>query len=146
AERTAELSRANAALKAMSLRLVDVQETERRFIARELHDEVGQTLTCLKLVLETGFSPVRDLEEESMKEALGLINELMERIRQLSIDLRPQMLDDLGLLTALEWHIQRFSRQTGVRVNFRHSPGSGRWPPQLETAAFRIAQEALTNV
>ncbi len=146
AERTAELSLANAALKAMSLRLVEVQETERRFIARELHDEVGQTLTCLKLVLETGFHPARDTEVEAMKEALGLINELMDRVRQLSVDLRPQMLDDLGLLTALDWHIQRYSRQTGVRVHFKHSPISGRLPTQFETAAFRIAQEALTNV
>jgi signal transduction histidine kinase len=145
-ERTAELSQANAALTAMSLRLVEVQEAERRFIARELHDEVGQMLTGLKLILETSCHPETDAQREAMGEATGLIDELMERVRQLSVDLRPQMLDDLGLLTALDWHFQRYFKQTGVRVRFKHSPLAERLPTQLETAAFRIAQEALTNV
>lgn len=146
AERTAELSEANRALKAMSLRLFEVQEAERRFIARELHDEVGQTLTGLKLVLETSFHPGPGPEREAMKEAVSLIDELMERIRTLSVDLRPHMLDDLGLLTALEWHFQRYGKQTGIQVRFKHTPLAGRLPAQLETATFRIVQEALTNI
>src|SRR6185295_19234909 len=100
AERTEELSCANAALKALSLRLVDVQEAERRFIARELHDEIGQMVTGLKLVLETSFRPSGDVEEQGFDEAMTLINDLIERVRQLSMNLRPQMLDDLGLLVA----------------------------------------------
>ena len=146
AERTAELSEANRALKAMSLRLFEVQEAERRFIARELHDEVGQTLTGLKLVLETSFHPAPGPECEAMQEAVSLIDELMERIRTLSVDLRPHMLDDLGLLTALEWHFQRYGKQTGIQVHFKHTPLARRLPTQLETAAFRIVQEALTNI
>ena len=146
AERTEELSRANAALKALSLRLVDVQEAERRFLARELHDEVGQTVTCLKLVLETSLRPETPAQQQSFDEALGLINDLIERVRQLSINLRPQMLDDLGLITALDWHLKRYQKQTGIAVQFRHTPLPERLEPALETAIFRIVQEALTNV
>lgn len=146
AERTEELSRANAALKALSLRLVDVQEAERRFLARELHDEIGQTVTCLKLVLETSLRPESPAQQQSFDEALGLINDLIERVRQLSINLRPQMLDDLGLVTALDWHVKRYQKQTGIAVQFRYTPMPERLEPALETAIFRIVQEALTNV
>jgi signal transduction histidine kinase len=146
AERTAELSHAIAALRALSLRLVDVQEAERRFIARELHDEIGQLVTGLKLLLETSLRPVSPSEQQHLHEALAIINDLMERVRQLSVNLRPQMLDDLGLLTALDWHFKRYGNQTGVRVQFKHTPLTGRLPARLETAVFRIVQEALTNV
>lgn len=153
-ERTQELSHANAALKSLSQRLVDVQEAERRFVARELHDEIGQMVTGLKLMLETSLpssgSPGKDAAQETasppvLDEAVSLINDLMERVRQLSISLRPQMLDDLGLLTALDWHFKRYGKQTGIRVQFKHTPLPDRLPVRLETAIFRIVQEALTN-
>jgi len=146
AERTAELSRANAALRALSQRLVDVQEAERRFVARELHDEIGQMVTGLKLLLETSLRPTNPGELQSFEESLQLINDLMDRVRRLSVDLRPQMLDDLGLLTALEWHFKRYYKQTSIRVLFKHTPLPERLSSQLETAVFRIVQEALTNV
>jgi len=146
AERTAELSKANDTLRALSQRLVDVQEAERRFVARELHDEIGQMVTGLKLLLETSLRPATAAEQQGLDEALQLINDLMDRVRRLSVDLRPQMLDDLGLLTALEWHFQRYRKQTGIQVHFKHTPLPGRLSSQLETAIFRIAQEALTNV
>jgi signal transduction histidine kinase len=145
AERTEELSCANAALKALSQRLVDVQEAERRFVARELHDEIGQMVTGLKLVLETSLHPSDADGQSALDEAMALINDLMERVRQLSISLRPQMLDDLGLLTALDWHFKRYFKQTGIRVQFKHTPLPDRLPARLETAIFRIVQEALTN-
>jgi len=75
-----------------------------------------------------------------------MLNELMGRVRRLSLDLRPQMLDDLGLLTALEWHFQRYFKQTNIRVEFKYTPMAERLPPPIETGLFRIAQEALTNV
>lgn len=146
AERTSELSRANEALRLLSLRLTDVQEAERRFLARELHDEIGQTVTCLKLLLDTALRPQAGEPRQAYEEALQLVNDLIERVRRLSIDLRPQMLDDLGLMTALEWHINRFQNQSGIAVRFRHMPLPGRLTPRLETALFRIVQEALTNV
>src|SRR5262245_11589342 len=85
-ERTAELSQANAALKALSLRLVEVQEAERRYVARELHDEIGQMVTGLKLILETSLTPPEGEQKQSLDEAISLINDLMERVRQLSIN------------------------------------------------------------
>ena len=145
AERTEELSRANAALKALSQRLVDVQEAERRYVARELHDEIGQMVTGLKLVLETSLHPSDTAGQAALDEAMALINDLMERVRRLSINLRPQMLDDLGLLIALDWLFKRYSKQTGIHVQFKHTPLPERLPARLETAIFRIVQEALTN-
>jgi signal transduction histidine kinase len=145
AERTAELSRANDALRGLSRRLVDVQETERRFIARELHDEVGQLLTGLKLLLETSLHPAAPAEQRTLDEAIDITQQLLERVRELSIDLRPQMLDDLGLVVALEWHFKRYFKQTGIRVQFQHSPLTHRLPAPLETVVFRVVQEALTN-
>lgn len=145
-ERTAELAQANAALRAMSLRLVEVQEQERRFLARELHDEAGQVLTGLKMVVDQTLLDAPEPMQERLRGAVQLINDLISRIRNLSLELRPQMLDDLGLLIALEWHFKRYTQQTGIHVDFRRTALPDRLPPLLETAIFRIAQEALTNV
>ena len=149
-----ELKRAEAAgleyserLKFLSRRLMEVQETERRNIALELHDEIGQVLTGLKLTLEMGARlPPEDLGN-GLAEARVLVNELMARVRKLSLDLRPAMLDDLGLLPALLWHFEHYTAQTQVRVNFKHSGlEKRRFGPEVETAAYRMVQEALTNV
>jgi signal transduction histidine kinase len=131
-------------LEALSRRLVEVQETERREIGRELHDHVGQLLTGVKLLLES--SRYRPLEDAGREELRELVNEVLARVRDLSMSLRPSMLDDLGLVPALVWHVERYSRQTGVEVDLRHSGLERRFPTQVETAAFRIVQEALTNV
>jgi signal transduction histidine kinase/FixJ family two-component response regulator len=124
-------------LQALSQRLVEAQEVERRHIARELHDEIGQQLTGLKLMVESG---------ERTSEALTLVSDLMDRVRALSLELRPSMLDDLGLLPTLVWFLNRYSVQTGVRVSFDHQGLEGRFSSAIETAAYRIVQEALTNV
>ena len=120
----------------LRLAAVLLEENERRNLARELHDEIGQTLTGLKLRLEAGQTA----------EARGLVEELMSSVRNLSLDLRPAMLDDLGLLPALLWLFERYTTQTGVKVAFEHDGLSGRLAAETETAAFRIVQEALTNV
>jgi PAS domain S-box-containing protein len=133
-------------LKALSLQLVEVQETERRHIARELHDEIGQLLTGLKLCLDMCMRPPVDEMRTNLEEARELVNELIARGRELSLDLRPAMLDDLGLLPALLWHFERYTTQTGVLVRFEHAGLERRFSPQVETAAYRIIQEALTNV
>jgi len=160
-ERTQELSETNAKLteqiavrrraedelRRLSHRLVEVQESERRNIARELHDEIGQLLTGLKLVIEMASRlPVEKLGEHCHK-AQALVNELMGHVRDLSLDLRPAMLDDLGLLHALLWHFERYTSQTGVAVKLTHTGIEyQRLKPEIETAAYRIVQEALTNV
>jgi PAS domain S-box-containing protein len=134
-------------LQALSRQLLDVQEAERRHIARELHDEVGQALTGLKLLLDMSTRLPPDEATASLGEAQAMVNELMALVRDLSLDLRPAMLDDLGLLPTLLWHLERYTAQTDVHVTFKHTRLEGRrFTPEVETAAYRIVQEALTNV
>lgn len=134
-------------LQALSHRLVEVQEAERRHIALELHDEVSQILTGLKFTLETSERVPAEEMRSSLDEAKALVNELLVRVHELSLDLRPAMLDDLGLLPTLLWHFKRYTAQTHVRVTFQHTGLDGRrFAPEVETTAYRIVQEGLTNV
>jgi len=124
-----------------------VREEERTRIARELHDEVGQALTGIKLSLERSTGQQSDAVRADLSQALALTNELIGRVRDLSLDLRPAMLDDLGLLAALSWHFDRYTKQTSIEVDFkRHGLEGRRFEPEIETAAYRIMQEGLTNV
>jgi PAS domain S-box-containing protein len=142
-ERLQESSRR---LQALSAHLMHVQEQERRHLARELHDEVGQVLTGLRFALDTaGRLPAAQLPA-ALGEAQALVRELAGKVRDLSLRLRPSMLDDLGLLPTLLWHLERYTAQTGVRVAFEHHGLGQRLAPAVETAAYRIVQEALTNV
>jgi signal transduction histidine kinase len=139
-----ELRENEGRLRSLSHRLVEVQEAERRSIARELHDEVGQMLTALQVKLE--MASRHDRNGRTLEQAQKLLRDLMSRVRDLSLDLRPAILDDLGLLPALIWHFERYTAQTGIRVDFKHSGLDQRLThPDVETAAFRIVQEALTN-
>jgi PAS domain S-box-containing protein len=141
------LRQARDRLKVLSRRLIEVQEAERRSLALELHDEVGQILTGLKLTLEMCARLPAEQSREQIAQAQTLVNELMARARKMSLDLRPATLDHLGLLSALLWHIRQYGAQTHVRVEFKHGGLEGRrFPAEVETAAFRIVQEALTNV
>ncbi len=133
-------------LQALSKRLLDVQENERRHLARELHDEIGQTLTGLRFVLQAAARATTDNLPAHLDEAQTLVNELITRVRNLSLELRPAMLDDLGLLPALLWLIERYSAQTQIHIDFGHSGLERRFPAEIETAAYRIVQEALTNI
>jgi PAS domain S-box-containing protein len=133
-------------LEALSRRLLDVQEAERRHIARELHDEIGQALTGLTLLLEMIKRLPPEAIRSQLDEAQSLAAALMDRVHNLSLDLRPTMLDDLGLLPALLSHVARYTEQTGVQVIFEHEGVDRRFGADIETAAYRIVQEALTNV
>ena len=134
-------------MKILSRRLIVVQESERRNIALELHDEIGQILTGLKLSLEMSARLPEGELRASLAGAQALVNELMARTRKLSLDLRPATLDHLGLHSALLRHLRHYTSQTQVQVNFLHDGLEGkRFAPELETAAFRIVQEALTNI
>jgi PAS domain S-box-containing protein len=133
-------------LQALSRRLLQVQELERRHLARELHDEIGQALTGLKLTLEMRKRLRPDRLQASLAEAQALVRDLTARVRDLSLRLRPTMLDDLGLRPALLWHFERYTAQTQVQVVFEQSGLEQRFPSEVETAAYRIVQEALTNV
>ncbi|MBI3941792.1 MAG: GAF domain-containing protein [Chloroflexi bacterium] len=133
-------------LATLSQRLVEVQEAERRFVARELHDEVGQVLTGLKLTLGMGIQESNGQARMVLTDAEDLVDELMGRVRDMSLDLRPAMLDDLGLLAALLWYFERYTSRTQIRVDFKHRGLNHRLDSKVETAAFRMVQEALTNV
>jgi signal transduction histidine kinase len=126
-------------LAALSQRAVDLQESDRREIGRELHDQIGQLLTGLRLMIEAPRAG-------GSGEILSVIDELIDRVRDLSMNLRPPMLDELGLLPALLCQIERFEAQTGIQVDFHPSDLDRRFGPQVEITAFRIVQEALTNV
>lgn len=135
-----------ARLRDLSLRLVEVQESERRAIARELHDEVGQALTGLDLVIEMASRAPAGSAHDHLRTAQGYVRDLTARVRNLSLDLRPSMLDDLGLLPALRWLFERYTEQTRIAVDLRSHDADRRFPAAVETAAYRIIQEALTNV
>jgi PAS domain S-box-containing protein len=142
-----EVRQSHEQMKALSLRLVEVQEAERRYLARELHDEIGQQLTGLKLALEMNALRVDGSGERSLADARLMVNKLMGLVRELSLNLRPAMLDDLGLVPTLLWHLDRFTNQTSIRVAFKQRSIEGRrFPIEVETAVYRIIQEALTNV
>ncbi len=131
--------------RAVSAHFVEVQEQERRKIARELHDEIGQSLTSLNFLLQS----VRECPGERpgvAQEARSLVSELMQKVRDLALEFRPSMLDDLGLLPTLFWMFERFTKQTRVSVQFEHHGMDERFHAEIETAAYRIVQEALTNV
>jgi len=133
-------------LRALSHRLAEAQEAERRTISRELHDEIGQALTALKLKLDMSIHLSGDGAKAHLGEARALANELIARVRDLSLDLRPAMLDDLGLLPTLRWHFRRYTAQTNVVVDLEQSGIERLFSPEVATAAYRIVQEALTNV
>jgi signal transduction histidine kinase len=134
-------------LQSLSQRLIEIQELERRSIARELHDEIGQALTGIGITLEMSTQLPDDVLHRRLKQAQNLVIELMDRVSQLSLDLRPALLDDLGLLPALLWHLDRYSSQTNIQAILQHSGlDEKRFTPEVETAAYRIVQEALTNV
>jgi PAS domain S-box-containing protein len=141
-----DVRRSRERLYRMSRQLVEIQEKERRTIARELHDEIGQVLTGLKLLLGmSAGQPVKQVRA-NLREAESLANALLQRVREMSLDLRPAMLDDLGILPALLWLFERYTKQTGIRVEFNHQGIIDcRFAPDLETGMYRIIQEALTN-
>lgn len=135
-------------LKLLSRQLVEVQEAERRQVAMELHDEIGQTITGLKIMVDVvARSHSSSGVPQELSEAQVMVNELIGQVREMSLDLRPAMLDDLGLLPAFVWHFDRYTRRTGIKVDFAHTGLDGqRFPQEIETAAYRVIQEALTNV
>jgi len=141
------LRESHAQLQTLSRRLVEVQEEERRLIGRELHDEIGQALTALKIILEMAPRLPPEIASAKFQQAQSLLGELIDRVSRLTLDLRPPMLDDLGLLPALLWHFESFTRQTDIRVDFKHSGVEGkRFAREIETAGYRIVQESLTNI
>jgi PAS domain S-box-containing protein len=140
---------AQDALQMFSRQLIEAQEDERRRIARELHDQIGQVLTAVKMNLHTMQRVCQPSESGSyIKDNIEAVDEALRLVRDLSIELRPPVLDDLGLATALRWYVDRYANRTGlqVEVEIELVDENERFSREVETACFRIAQEALTNV
>lgn len=141
------LGAARERLQRLSRRLLEVQEDERRHLARELHDDIGQGLTAIKLNLE---SVARGRESASMEarvgEALEATRHTIERVRQLSINLRPLQLDDLGLVAALRSHLDRQAKLGRLAPHFEIQEVPGKLSAEVEIACFRVAQEAINNI
>ncbi|MEW5984655.1 MAG: sensor histidine kinase [Acidobacteriota bacterium] len=134
-------------LQALSARLVRAQEEERRLIARELHDEVGQALTAVKLELaaaQRGKDPLR--LAQALTEVKSIADDALQTVRNLSQLLRPPMLDELGLPETLTWYLKGFSTRTGIRTELRQVNKLARASPEIETCIYRVVQEATTNV
>jgi signal transduction histidine kinase len=147
AQDVTERKRAEEVLQTFSKRLIEAQEAERRRVARELHDEIGQTLTAIKINLQTVGQSAETLSlAPRLKESVAIIDRALEQVRDLSLDLRPSLLDDLGLVAALRWYVDRESRRAGLVPELVADLSATPLPPELETACFRITQEALTNV
>jgi PAS domain S-box-containing protein len=160
-DRTLELGQANAALRKHAAtmeraeaerqlllqRLVMAQEDERKRISRELHDQMGQTLTALKIGLTTEPDDKKDSESRT-KTLSTLLDDLVKQVHNLAWELRPAALDNFGLETALEQYIANWSEQAQIKADFvgRGFTRSRRLAPHIETAFYRVVQEALTNV
>lgn len=138
----AEVADATLELRTLSHRLLVVQEEERRRLALELHDEIGQVLTGLNFQLAAASSPGG---EAALADAQGTVEALTEQVRQISLNLRPSVLDRYGLLAAVQWFVERYEGTTGIAVHLRDEGLAQRFTPEVEIAAFRVVQEALTN-
>lgn len=144
-----QLRESHEQLRSLSVYLQHVREEERIRIAREVHDELGQVLTGLKLQLSwlCGRLPAKmKLFREKMEMLSDRIDETIQIVRRIATELRPGVLDTAGLLPALEWQAQQFQKETGIRCEVKSAVRDTLWDQDLNTAFFRIFQETLTNI
>ena len=150
ASRFSEVTEARGQLKSLSARLVETQEEERRVLSRELHDEVGQSLSAILVGLSNLSAAIRANAREQMDNEVMALRRIVEgtvkMVRNITLLLRPSMLDDLGLIPALEWHAREASRQTGLRVDVAAAGVTAELPEEYKTCIYRLVQEALHNV
>jgi PAS domain S-box-containing protein len=132
-------------LRTFSLRLFEVQEEERRHLARELHDEIGQTLTAAKLNLQSATGDGGSVTFARLQETTAILDRLLSQVRQMSLDLRPSMLDDLGLVPALRSLLDQQGRRASVAVRFSAEDVPDKLDSEIQTTCFRIGQEGITN-
>jgi signal transduction histidine kinase len=141
-----EVERARAQLRQLSVRLLEVQEEERRRLSRELHDEIGQALTALRIEISYALPEMRSGEaQERLQRARALAERTVQTVRNISQLLRPPMLDDLGLGPALQWQAEDFTRRTGVPCTVSEAGLRDDLPDAAKTCVYRVAQEALHN-
>jgi signal transduction histidine kinase len=135
----AELRAAYDRLRHLTRRFEAAKEEERKRIARELHDDLGPSLTAVIINLQLG-------SKERLAESTELVDRIIQQIRDLSLALRPPLLDEMGLIPALKGYLESTAERTGLDLDFRGDPALSGLPPEVEITAFRVAQEAITNV
>jgi signal transduction histidine kinase len=147
-ERTAALDSANRDLRALSARLLQLQDEERRRFARELHDSVGQSLAGLTLNLSAMRTDIERLAKtaNALSESEAIVQEMSKEVRTISYLLHPPMLDEAGLASALRWYVEGFTQRSKIQVEAELPADFGRLSQELETAVFRVVQECLTNI
>jgi len=148
-DRTSELQRAEEDLRALSARLLQTQDEERRHIARELHDSAGQTLALLgmhlALIARKAENTLPEVSRET-KNAAELLQQLKKEIRTTSYLLHPPLLDEIGLSSAVDWYIEGLKERSGLDIRFLIANDFGRVPRNTELVIFRLIQESLTNI
>jgi signal transduction histidine kinase len=139
------LEKQQTLLRNFSRQVIEVQEAERRHLARELHDEIGQALTGAKINLQSIVGTASDATLLRLQETTAIIDRLLAQVRQISLNLRPSILDDLGLVPALRSLLDEQGRRASVAVHFSAASMPENLDPEIQTTCFRIAQEAITN-
>lgn len=148
ARRLQDVTQAKQDLEQLSARLLEIQEDERRRIARELHDEIGQTLTALRIEISRAQAAVKGgslAAKDRLEEARALAEKTLKTVRDISLLLRPALLDDLGLAAALQWQAEDFSRRSGIACQYSEEGLEDALPDAHNTCVYRVVQEALNN-
>jgi signal transduction histidine kinase len=147
-KRSEELDIANQGLGDLTARLMQLQDEERRRIARELHDSAGQSLTALALNLSNLGTEIERLTKsaKTVSDSVVIVNDMSRDIRTISYLLHPPLLDEAGLASALQWYIRGFTERSGIKVELGLPEDFERLPRDVETAIFRLVQECLTNI
>jgi len=147
-ERTSELKDAEESARQLGAQVLKMQDSERRRIARELHDSVGQLVALLNINMARlqASAPLSEEQSEIITDSKGLAENVIHEVRTISHLLHPPLLDEMGLPSALKWYVEGFSKRSGIEMQLDLSPDFGRLPAESEIAIFRVVQEALTNV
>lgn len=145
-----ELNSSYKAIRKLTSHLQNAREEERTHIAREIHDELGQQLTVLKMDVSWLTKKIKQLESQQLNdkaaEIVKMLNDTVNTVRRISSDLRPVLLDDLGLAAAIEWHLAEFGKRSGIKTEFVTLESSTTIPRTTATGLFRIYQESITNI
>ncbi|MGZ8524870.1 MAG: HAMP domain-containing protein, partial [Chitinophagaceae bacterium] len=149
-QKIVESGQMNEQLRQLTAHLQNIREEERIHIAREMHDELGQLLTAFKMDISWLDKRTADTDNIAIKEKLADMNKLIDDsvifVRKLASELRPSMLDDFGLIPALEWHSEEFNKRFDIKVDFHSDTRELKTSPVIATGLFRMYQESLTNV
>ncbi|HUR67266.1 MAG TPA: sensor histidine kinase, partial [Chitinophagaceae bacterium] len=144
-----ELAASYEAIRKLTDHLQNIREEERTNMAREIHDELGQQLTVLKMDISWLKKKLQDKDEaiqQKITDLLSMLDETVRTVRRISSELRPSLLDDLGLTAAIEWHLKEFEERSGLKTTLRATELNLQLPDYIKTGLFRIFQESLTNV